>query len=231
MTGFVATFLGVFLGGVLARVISRYKKSIGTIYAVCTGAILGLLSFDIAPEVMRNAEWLALCLGLICGVILFETIHIIFELTPSKVENTGLKTGLFLTIILSLHNLPLGVVVSTDEHSTINSPLIHTLLFHSVPEGMILFTPLFLTGMSIQLLVVLSFIVALPVATGTFIGQFIDIQNHAVWTFLLSMSIASVYLVTIKEILPQAVKYSSNRYSVFIAVLSFCLLGAFMLYS
>jgi ZIP family zinc transporter len=229
MFGFLATFLGVSIGGIVARLISGFSKGFGTIYAVCAGLILSLLSFDIAPEAIQNGDWFALLVGFIAGILLFKGIHFVFHFAPSKTSKAGIKTGLFLTIILSLHNLPMGAVIGTEQHASASSSLMHTLFLHSIPEGMILFTPLFLSGMKAKFLVVLSFLVAFPVALGAIIGELMDLQGHSIWVFLLSMSIGSVYMVTIKEILPEAVKYTSNNYSVFIATISFVVFGVFIL--
>lgn len=229
MFGFLATFFGVSIGGIIARFISGFSRGFGTIYAVCIGLILSLISFDIAPEAMRNGDSFALLGGFLAGIFLFKGIHFVFHLGLSKTSNAGIKTGLFLTIILSLHNLPMGAVIGTEQHASVSSSLMQTLFLHSIPEGMILFTPLFLAGMKGKFLVVLSFLVALPVALGTIVGGVMDLQGHSIWAFLLSMSIGSVYMVTIKEILPEAIKYSSNSYSMFVATISFVIFGVFIL--
>ena len=227
--GFLATFLGVSIGGIIARLISGISRGFGTIYAVCAGLILSLISFDIAPEAMQNGDWFALVIGFIVGILVFKGIHCFFHLGSLKASKAGIKTGLFLTLILSLHNLPMGAVIGTEQHASISSSLMQTLFLHSIPEGMILFTPLFLSGMKGRFLLVLSFLVALPVALGAIIGGIMNLQGHSIWSFLLSMSIGSVYMVTIKEVLPEAVKYSSNRYSIVIATISFVAFGVFIL--
>lgn len=226
--GFIATFLGVGIGGVLSYFISGFKRSVGTIYAVCTGLIFGLISFEIAPEAIELGNWFVLSVGFIAGIILFRLIHSI--LTSQFHKRPDLKSGVLLTLIISLHNLPIGVILGTSGQLELTTALLQTLILHNIPEGMILFTLLFISGFRFRTLFLLSFIVAIPVAVGAFIGGVIDVQNNLLWAFLISLTVGTIYMVTIKEILPESRRHSSSRYSLLVTVISFCLMGAYLLY-
>ncbi|WP_246231679.1 ZIP family metal transporter [Sporosarcina jiandibaonis] len=142
--GFIATFFGVGIGGVLSHVINGFKKSLGTVYAVCAGLILGLISFGIAPEAIELGNWIVLSSGFIVGVFLFRFIHAMLEIRLHK--RPDLKSGLLLTVIITFHNFPIGIILGTNVESDLSRSLLQTLILHNIPEGMVLFTLLFITG-------------------------------------------------------------------------------------
>ena len=225
---FLATFLGVGIGGILSYVFNGFKKSRGTIYAICTGLILGLISFEIAPVALAFGNWIVLAFGFLMGVLLFNVVHSV--LTRYLHKHPHLKSGLILALIISIHNFPIGVMLGASEQLTINNVLLQTMILHTIPEGMILFTLLFLARFRFLPVVLLSFLLAIPVVLGAIFGEMIGMENSLVWAFLLSLTVGTIYMVTIKEILPEAVKYSSNRYCLLVAVVTFFLLGAYLFY-
>lgn len=229
MVGFGATFIGVAIGGGVAYFINGFTRSIGAIYAVCAGLILGLISFELAPEALEMGSWFVLAVGFMAGIVLFKLMHMgVYRksVVPTKTQ----KTGLFLALIIAVHNLPMGVVFGASEQSDVNLPLLKAIVLHNIPEGMILFTPLFLIGLRFFHMILLSIIVSFPVAIGAYIVGEMQLQNDLLWAFLLSVIVGTIYMVTIKEILPASVKYASNRYTTFIAALSFLLLGAYLFF-
>ncbi|MEK4425319.1 ZIP family metal transporter [Solibacillus sp. FSL K6-1523] len=234
LIGFFSTFVGIGVGGVIASFFNGFKRSIGTIYAVCTGLILGLLSFEIVPEAIHLGNWVVFFLGFFVGVILFKLIHLGFHKNPiistELRKQHHLRIGLFLALIIAIHNFPVGVVFGTSEHSQFSLVLLQALILHNIPEGMILFTPLFIAGIRYYLLFLLSITIAVPVALGAIIGEMIGQQNSLVWAFLISLTVGTIYMVTIKEILPESIKQSSNKYSFFVALIAFFLMGAYLMY-
>lgn len=226
--GFIATCFGVGIGGVIVYFINGFKRSLGTIYALCTGLILGLVSFSIVPEALRLGNWLILAIGFLGGTFVFKLIH---ATLPTKLESRPeMKTGLFLMLIISFHNFPIGIILGANAQLDFSQSLLQTLILHNIPEGMILFTLLFIAGFRFLPFVLISFIVAVPVAVGALIGEMVGLQNTFVWSFLVSLTVGMIYMVTIKEILPESVKHGSNIYSVFIAGGAFFLIGGYLLY-
>ncbi|MCM3638188.1 ZIP family metal transporter [Sporosarcina luteola] len=233
LIGFLSTFVGIGAGGILASLINGFKRSVGTIYAICTGLILGLISFEIVPEAIQLGNWTIFFLGFLAGVILFELIHIGIRRNPNLIQSRkrhNIRMGLFLALIISIHNFPVGVVLGTSEHSKFSLALLQALILHNIPEGMILFTPIFIAGIRIYLLFLLSVFIAAPVALGALIGEMIGMQNNLLWSFLISLTIGTIYMVTIKEILPESIRQSSNMYSFFISLIAFSLMGVYLIY-
>lgn len=202
----------------------------GAIYAVCTGLILGLLSFEIIPEAIQYGNWNIFFGGFLAGVLLFKIIHLSFHILPGLKKQPNMRTGLLLTVIISIHNIPMGVILGSSQYSEIRLSLLQTLTMHNIPEGMILFTPLFAAGLRFFLLFFFSFVVAAPIAIGAFIGEVMSVQNNLLWVFMISLTIGTIYMVTVKEILPESIKHSSIGFSMLTAVFSFCVIGAYFLY-
>ncbi|QUW24013.1 ZIP family metal transporter [Sporosarcina sp. Marseille-Q4063] len=232
--GFLSTFAGISIGGVIAGLINGFKRSIGTIYAVCTGLILGLISFEIAPEAIQLGNWLIFLLGFLAGVFIFNLIHMGVHnnsvITKASHKHHNRRLGLFLALIISIHNFPMGIVLGAGEQSQLSISLLQALLLHNIPEGMILFTPLFIAGFSFNMLFFLSIFIAVPVALGAFFGEMIGMQNNLLWAFLISLTVGTIYMVTIKEILTESIRQSSNTYSFLVAFIAFWLMGAYLFY-
>ena len=131
--GFIATFFGVVIGGGLSYFINGFKRSIGTIYAVCAGLILGLMSFGIAPEAIEMGNWIVLSIGFIVGVFLFKFFHAMLETRLHK--RPDLKSGFLLTIIISFHNLPIGVILGTSDESALSTSLLTNAYLTQYPRG------------------------------------------------------------------------------------------------
>ena len=232
--GFLATFAGVGVGGFFAAVINRFKKSVGTIYAVCAGLILALISFEIIPELIQLGDWRIALLGFIGGCFLFLLIHRVMDKNASSSKGVrkyhNKELSLFLAFILSFHNLPMGIALGTTENTQVSIALLIALILHNIPEGMILFTPLFVSGFSSKSLFIFSIFVSLPIAIGAFIGEVIGLYNNLLWTFLISLTVGMIYMVTIKEVLPESIRQSSNLYSLVVASISFCFLGVYLVF-
>lgn len=226
--GFIATFIGVGIGGMIVWFINGFNRSMGTIYALCVGLILGLMSFGIAPEALRLGNWFVFVVGFIVGVIVFKLIHA--TLTRKLGKRPEMKTALLLTLIISFHNLPIGVILGANEQSDLRKSLLQTLILHNIPEGMILFTFLFIASFRLFPLLLLSLMVAVPVAIGALIGEMLGLQNTYVWSFLISLTVGTIYMVTMKEILPESIKRSSNLYSLVVTVIAFFLVGGYLLF-
>ncbi|MEZ7171855.1 ZIP family metal transporter [Sporosarcina sp. OR05] len=233
VVSFIATCIGLGVGGGMAAVMNRYTRSIGTIYAVCAGLLLGLLSLEIAPEAIRLGGWTVFAIGFVVGVIVYKITHkwlhkqTLIRNDPQK--NQWIRSGLFLTIIIMLHNFPMGVVLGASPHDDFSVAFLQAMILHTIPEGMILFTPLLLAGVRSTVLFLLSVLLSIPVGVGAFIGDGIGLQYHLLWALFISVTVGMIYMIAMKEILTESVKRSSNTYSLFVACIAFGLFGLYVL--
>ncbi|MFC7365999.1 MULTISPECIES: ZIP family metal transporter [Bhargavaea] len=230
LTGSIATFWGIGIGGLFSFLIHGNKRSIGTIYSVCTGAILGLASFEIIPAALEKGSWITMVLGFLAGMVLFLLTHLFSDVSFRTLNMPHIKSGFLLAIAISIHNIPMGMTIGSIQQSDLTAALLSAVVMHNIPEGMILFAPLFLTGFRMIILFGFSAMVAVPFGIGAYIGGWIGIESDLIWSFLVTLSVGMIYMIAIREILPQAIRHSSHAYSLVVAVISFLLIGAYLLW-
>ncbi|MBE3102879.1 MAG: ZIP family metal transporter [Bacilli bacterium] len=229
--GYLFTALGFGIGGVIAWILKGFQKRTDIVYSICAGLILGLLSFEVAPEAIRLGNWITFISGFLIGVTLFNLIHkslkVVIGPTKSGEKRFPLYTGLILMLSISFHNLPIGIILGSNQDVTLSLSILQTIFLHNIPEGIIVFTPLFIAGLGIWTLLLLSLIVALPVAVGAYFGSILGIDNPFFWSIFISLSIGTIYMVTIKEILSDSIKASSSMRVFILTVLGFACIGLY----
>lgn len=232
VVGYLSTSLGFSIGGIIAWLLRGVQRRIDTIYSICAGLILGLLSFELSPEAIDLGSWITFIAGFMAGVILFKVIHRASNiLLPKKVQDNhlSLRTGILLMLSITFHNLPIGIVLGANQSSALNQSLLQTLLLHNIPEGIIVFTPLFMAGLGIWTWFLISLIVASPVGIGAYFGSSFGIGNPMMWSFSVSLAVGTIYMVTVKEILMESIKDSSSSRVFLLALFGFAGIGWYFL--
>lgn len=222
--GYVFTALGFGIGGIIAWILQGIQKRIDLVYSICAGLILGLLSFEVAPEAIQLGGWLSFILGFLIGVTMFTLIHKSFKVPVTYAKNDekhfSLFTGLVLIISISFHNLPIGIILGSNLESSLSTSILKMIILHNIPEGIIVCTFMFVAGLGIWTLLLLTLIVAIPVGIGAYFGGIVGIDNPFIWSIIISFSIGLMYMVTVKEILMDSIQNSTS-----IQILTFTLLG------
>ena len=216
LLGFLWTSSGIFIGGIIAWFFKGIKPKINMIYGLCTGMIFGLICFEILPEAVELGGWLTTIVGFIIGIFLFKVLHSSLHVNRDQKSTAKKKlyfrTGLLLMVSFAIHNIPMGISLGANQESDLTRALLQTLLFHSIPEGIILFTPLILAGLNIVMVLLISFIVSIPVSLGVFIGGFLGIEHPSLSTAFMSFAMGIVFMVTVSEILyPALIKSSAFK--------------------
>lgn len=213
LLGFLWTSSGIFIGGMIAWLFKGIKQRANIIYALCTGVILGLISFEILPEAIESGGWLSTIIGFVIGMMVFTVLHGSLHFKQDKEsyskEKYYIRTGLLLMLSFAVHNFPIGITLGANQEPVLTKALLQTLLFHSIPEGIILFIPLILAGLNIFTVLLVSFLVSVPVALGVFIGSFLNIVHPLLNTAFMSFAMGMIFIVTVSEILYPALNNSS----------------------
>ena len=224
LLGFLSAFTGMLIGGTIAWLFKSFQQKVDIIYGLCAGIIFGLISFEILPESIELGGWLKTFIGFTIGIILFNVLHKklhTYERTKGTTKRkTYIRTSMLLLFSFSIHNVPMGIILGASQQSNFTTTLLQALLFHSIPEGIILFTPLILAGVSLFTLFFISFIVSLPIPLGVFIGGYLGLNHQASIAILISITLGLTLMVTISEIVYPALKKSS-----IVNVLLFILIG------
>lgn len=213
LLGLLCTSLGIFIGGMIAWLFKGLQQRVDIIYGLCAGVIMGLVIFEIIPEVIELGGWLSTFIGFTIGMITFKILHNSLHYNRGKKSTTKkklyIRTGLLLIFSFSVHNLPMGITLGANQDSDFTNTLLQTLLFHSIPEGIILFTPLILAGINIFVVFLISIFVSIPVSLGVFIGGLLGLVYQSINTILISITVGIIFMITVSEILYPALVKSS----------------------
>ena len=214
------TSSGFLIGGIIVRFFKGLQQKVEIIYGICAGIILGLISFEFFPESIEVGGWIITLVGFILGIMVFEVLHkgLHYHQEEKSIseKKMHIHTGLLLMVSFSIHNLPMGIILGSSQKSDLTIALLQTLLFHSIPEGIILFTPLLLAGTNLIMGLFISVIISIPVSLGVFLGGFLGFSHPILITILFSFTIGIIFMVTVSEILyPALIKSSLFKVSFF----------------
>ncbi|SOC21810.1 ZIP family zinc transporter [Ureibacillus xyleni] len=232
LLGFLCTSSGILIGGTIAWLFKGLQQKVDIIYGLCAGIILGLISFEIFPEAIELGGWLSTFVGFTIGMILFEVLHNGLHyyqgIKSTSKKKLYIRTGLILMFSFSVHNVPMGITLGASQESDFTMTLLQTLLFHSIPEGIILFTPLILAGINIFIGFLITFIVSIPIPLGVFIGGFLGFDHPTTNTTLISFTIGIIFMVTVSEILYPALLKSSTFKVLIFTLIGLAIIGAYL---
>jgi ZIP family zinc transporter len=229
--GTLFTSIGFGIGGIIALGMKEIKKNTEVVFCICAGLILGLLTFEVAPEAIELGNWLTFISGFLAGVLLFNMLHGYSRFHVVRVKSgekrIALSTGVMLLIGISIHNIPIGISLGATQDTHLSHSILRIILLHNIPEGMIVFTPLLLAGIRKRTILILSLLVSLPVGAGAYVGSELENDYPIFWSMFISLSIGMIYMVTIKEILTDSIKDSSSTRVFFLASLGFVVIGIY----
>ncbi len=139
------------------------------------------------------------------------------ELSPKELDEANLmKVGIFTALAIGIHNFPEGIAtfMSAIHDPSVGIAIAIAIAIHNIPEGIAMFVPLFLAGLRFKTFLFIICFVSLPVAIGAIIGNFIGMQYPLLWSFIISIALGIIVVVTMKEIFMEAVKHSSFSYAI-----------------
>lgn len=225
MIGAFASAIGIGVGGGLAWIMKGVQRGFSFIYALCTGLIIGLLFLEMVPESIELGGWFVLVTGIAVGLLLFIYIHHLMNkitiITDSHQKDIFVRSGVLLTISIAFHNLPVGISLGSTIGTDIGNFMLTALVLHNIPEGIIIFTPLFLAGFGFLTWVLFTIVISLPIAIGSLLGQFFDIGMPFLLAFMINIAIAIIFVVAVKEIFGEAIRHSSVVYCIGIGIFGF----------
>ncbi|WP_339215088.1 ZIP family metal transporter [Ornithinibacillus sp. FSL M8-0202] len=222
LSGVIASALGISAGGGLAWFMKRIHGSVSFLYSLCGGLIIGLLFIEMIPKSIQLGGWVIFALGTATGVILYLCIHRVINMI-TLVTNTQrkvllLRTGVLLTISIAMHNFPVGLALGAAIGTEIGKPMLLTILLHNIPEGVIIFTPLFLAGYGFFTWLVITAVLTVPVAIGSLLGLFITAEVPFLFAFMINLAISMIFIVAVKEMVWEAMKKSSIWYGLLVSL-------------
>lgn len=223
--GVLASTLGIGVGSALAWTMKRIQRGFSFIYAFCTGIIIGLLFLEMIPESIELGGSFVLVIGITLGLLFYIYIHRLMKkiiiITDSYQKDIFVRSGVLLTISIALHNFPVGVSLGLTFGTDIGKYLLTTIILHNIPEGIIIFTPLFLAGFGFITWILFTAFITLPFVIGSIIGQLLNFGISVWLAFIINIAIAIIFVVVVKEIFGEAIRHSSVVYCIGIGIFGF----------
>lgn len=209
------------------------QKRMDVLYSICAGSLLGMLSFEIAPEALELGNWITFSVGFFIGVLIFKFVHSITNLFVGSIRDRSKRSffhsGILLALSISFHNFPIGVILGANQNVSFNQSLLQTIILHNIPEGIIVFTPLFMAGLGIGSWLLLSLVIAFPVGIGAYLGKLVGIGSPLIWSLTIGLAVGTIYMVTTKEVLTESIKNASPIQVFFLALFGFVITGWYFL--
>ena len=216
MTGFIGILTGIILSFLTSKKGKRFQ---GTIMGFTAGLMIATVCFDLLPEAFSRGGLyigiIGVTLGVLITVKLDHTINHYMKKTKYLKGSQYLKTGLLMAFGLSIHNIPEGIAIGALAGSSMASGLRLAVIvaLHCIPEGIAIAIPLKEAGIKKKVIIYYSFIFALPMGLGSFLGYFIS--GISVLFVALSLGLAGgiILYVTCGEILPESKEMWGGRLS------------------
>ena len=221
LIGYLSTVLGLLLGGLLSWTFNKFQKDSTIVYSICSGLILGLLSLEIVPEGIRLGGWVIFILGFYIGVFVYKFLHLNQLNIELNKQQAALNTGLLMAFSICLHNLPIGIILSSESGGLFTTSLLKTVFFHNIPEGMILFTPFIIHSRYPFNWLSLPFIVALPVGIGVVLGGLFAPIHPFLLSFMISFAVGTMYMITVTEVLVYSLSKNKPKQTILFSILGF----------
>lgn len=219
MAGLFTEWLGLCFGGIATLFIKNKGRRIrGSVLGFLGGVTLGIVFFDLLPEAISFANLYVSVTGAIIGL----TLAVILDgrldeggITNDKDNVNFSKAAIFMSIGISIHNLPSGLALgSLLNHSLKNGLyLAFALIIHGIPEGLTLGV-LFRGGIKSKLkLFIISVLISIPMGIGSILGCILS--TPILICISLSLAATMILYVTLRETLPTANDMWKGRLTTF----------------
>ena len=222
----IATFLSTLSGGIVAL---KNKKYLHHILGYTAGIILGVIAFDILPEIFRLAQenhidptkpMIALVIGFLLFHILEKTIllHSAHETEYGKHHHP--RVGLFSALALSAHSFldGIGIGLAFQVNTTVGFSVAIAVIGHDFADGLNTVSLMLSNKNTSRKSIILLLIDAIAPVLGAFSTLFFHLSEPNLVLYLGFFAGFLLYIGA-SDILPQAHEDKSSRITILLTVL------------
>lgn len=237
-----ATVIGALIGFCFKKIDEKWNDGILGFAAgiMLAAAILGLIIPSV-EQAGKSDIWMTVA-GVLCGALFLNfadklTPHL-HHLTGVKEEehknNAHLNKVMLFVMAIAIHNLPEGLAagVGVGAGDTGNALTIaFGIALQNIPEGMVIISPMILSGVSKGRTFVIALMTGLVEVIGTFIGYFAAGISEAVLPFCLAFAGGTMLYVISDEMIPETHSHGYERlatYALLVGFLVMVLMDTFM---
>ena len=151
-----------------------------------------------------------LAIYVLFGALLVKTIN----KNIKNNDNNLYKVGIISMLALIIHNIPEGIItfLTSTRDLRIGIPLSISIALHNIPEGISIFVPIYYSSNNLLKAFFYTFIAAFSELLGALISYlfFYRIANDYFFSFILSITSGIMISLTIKDIIPESIKYNKS---------------------
>ena len=227
-----ATILGALLGFLFKRIPHKWNDAILGFAAgiMLAAAVLGLILPSLEAG-DKHGVWLT-AIGILCGALFLNfadrfTPHLHNIAGVDKelhAENQSLNKVLLFVMAIAIHNLPEGLAAGVgfgggDIGNAISVAL--GIALQNIPEGMIIISPLLLSGVSKKRTLLIASFTGVVEIVGTFVGYFAVSISSSILPFALAFAGGTMLYVISDEMIPETHSHSYERMATYSLLIGF----------
>lgn len=227
-----ATVLGALIGFLVGNIPHKWNDIILGFAAgvMLAAAVFGLI-LPAMEEVGASGIWVPAA-GILCGALFLNAadkftphLHNITGMDKEAHKNNkSLNKVMLFVMAIAIHNLPEGLAagVGFGAGDTGNAIAVaFGIALQNIPEGMVIISPLVLSGVSKKRTFLIASFTGLIEVAGTFIGFFAASVSSAILPFLLSFAGGTMLYVISDEMIPETHMHDYDRLATYALLLGF----------
>ncbi len=219
------TFVSTLFGGFLAL---RFKDRLHLVMGFAAGVILGVVSFDIFPEIIEQVNLnsfdpMPVMLALVVGFLLFHILEKLLVIHHSHeteyAEHSHPHVGILSALALAGHSFldGVGIGIGFQISNVVGVLVALAVIAHDFTDGMNTMTFMLKNRNTIKRSVVFLVVDALAPVLGAASTMFFSISNHTLVIYLGAFAGFLLYIGA-SDILPEAHSKQSSVWTVFMTI-------------
>lgn len=227
-----ATIAGALLGFLFKNIPHKWNDAVLSFAAgiMLAAAILGLIVPSL-EKVGKSGVWIT-ALGIVVGALFLNLAdkltphlhHLTGVLEEEHENNAALNKVMLFVLAIAIHNLPEGLAAGVGFGSGDISNAITVavgIALQNIPEGMIIISPMLLSGVSKKRTLLIASLTGLIEVVGTFIGYFAVAVSATILPFALAFAGGTMLYVISDEMIPETHSHGYERMATYSLLIGF----------
>ena len=227
-----ATLIGAIIGFGIKELPHKWND---TVMGFCAGVMLAASILGLivpAAEQAGGGQWWLVAIGVIVGAMFLNLLdlvtphmHHITGLDPeSHANNSTLSRIMLFVMAIALHKLPEGIAAGVGFNSADTSDawaVTFGIALQNIPEGMVIISPLLLSGVSKTRTLIISLAIALLEVIGVWVGYAAGGISQKLLPAMLAFAGGAMLYVVSDEMIPETHAHGYQKQATYALLLGF----------
>ena len=227
-----ATLIGAIIGFGIKELPHKWND---TVMGFCAGVMLAASILGLivpAAEQAGSGQWWLVAIGVIVGAMFLNLLdlvtphmHHITGLDPeSHANNSTLSRIMLFVMAIALHKLPEGIAAGVGFNATDTSDawaVTFGIALQNIPEGMVIISPLLLSGVSKTRTLIISLAIALLEVIGVWVGYAAGGISQKLLPAMLAFAGGAMLYVVSDEMIPETHAHGYQKQATYALLLGF----------